>query len=261
MMIPIAMVVNKSLAALRLATAILRCGVPLIVAGPRRRFRLTLSPMVKPITIVGKAARAILVCAVLVTLEVPENSGAGSFELNEQSPSGLGSAYAGGAARAEDASTIFFNPAGIALLDRGEAQAGGHYLIPTAYFHNDGSQLRAPGTPFNGEPLTGIDSGDSGRDKPLPNFYLSQPLFRNQRYGDLALGFGVSFPFGLETNYDPTWVGRYIALRSKLTVLDLQPSIAYRFLDRFSIGANLDVQYASARLTRRWTSGQSAPRL
>jgi long-chain fatty acid transport protein len=206
--------------------------------------------MVKPITIVREAARAILVCAVLVTLEVPWNSGAGSFELNEQSPSGLGSAYAGGAARAEDASTIFFNPAGIALLDRGEAQAGGHYLIPTAYFHNDGSQLRAPGTPFNGEPLTGIDSGDSGRNKPLPNFYLSQPLFRNQRYGDLAVGFGVSFPFGLETNYDPTWVGRYIALRSKLTVLDLQPSIAYRFLDRISIGANLDVQYASARLSQ-----------
>jgi long-chain fatty acid transport protein len=45
---------------------------------------------------------------------------AGSFLLNEQSVSGLGSAYAGGAAQAEDASTIFFNPAGIALLQQGE---------------------------------------------------------------------------------------------------------------------------------------------
>lgn len=206
--------------------------------------------MVKPVTINGRAARAILVCAGLATLAFPGNSRAGSFQLNEQSVSGLGSAYAGGAAQAEDASTIFFNPAGIALLDRGEVQAGGQYLIPTAYFHNDGSQLRAPGTPFNGAPLTGINSGDSGKDKLLPNFYLSQPVFRSRNYGDLAVGFGLSAPFGLETDYDPTWVGRYFALRSKLTTLDLQPSIAYRFLDRISIGANLDIQYASARLSQ-----------
>ncbi|MBW0001783.1 MAG: outer membrane protein transport protein [Verrucomicrobia bacterium] len=206
--------------------------------------------MVKPVTINGRAARAILVCAGLATFAFPGNSRAGSFLLNEQSVSGLGSAYAGGAAQAEDASTIFFNPAGMALLDRGELQAGGQYLIPTAYFHNDGSRLRAPGTPFNGEPLTGIDSGDSGKDKLLPNFYLSQPVFRSRNYGDLSVGFGLSVPFGLETDYDPTWVGRYVALRSKLTTLDLQPSIAYRFLDRISIGANLDVQYASARLSQ-----------
>jgi long-chain fatty acid transport protein len=207
-------------------------------------------PMVKLLTIIGRAARAILVCAVLVTFAVPGNSRAASFQLNEQSVSGLGSAFAGGAAQAEDASTIFFNPAGMALLDRGEVQAGEHYVIPTARFHNDGSQLRAPGTPFNGEPLTGINSGDATKDKLLPNFYLSQPLFRSQSYGDLSVGFGVSVPFGLETNYDPTWVGRYMALRTKLSTLDLQPSIAYRFLDRISIGANLDVQYASARFSQ-----------
>src|SRR5689334_17878864 len=94
-------------------------------------------------------ARLILVSAALVTLAVPAGSRAGSFLLNEQSVSGLGSAYAGGAAQAEDASTMFFNPAGIALLDRGEAQVGGHYVIPTARFHNEGSQLRAPGSIFN----------------------------------------------------------------------------------------------------------------
>jgi len=206
--------------------------------------------MGNPASFNGRVARVILVSAVLVNLTVPGNTRAGSFLLNEQSVSGLGSAYAGGAAQAEDASTIFFNPAGIALLDHGEVQAGGQYLIPTARFHNDGSQLRAPGTPFNGEPLTGINSGDSGKDKLLPNFYLSQPVFRSQVYGDLAVGFGLSVPFGLETDFDPTWVGRYIALRSKLTTLDLQPSIAYRFLDRISVGANLDVQYASARLSQ-----------
>jgi long-chain fatty acid transport protein len=78
-----------------------------------------------------------------------------SFGLSEQSVSSLGSAYAGGAAQAEDASTIFFNPAGLALLDRGELQIGGQFLSPNANFQNQGSRLVAPGTPFNNEPLTG----------------------------------------------------------------------------------------------------------
>src|SRR5689334_9855783 len=104
---------------------------------------------------------------------------AGSFELHEQSVSGLGTAYAGGAARAEDASTIFFNPAGIALLDRGELQGGAQGILPSARFTNQGSRLVAPGTPFNGEPLSGGNGGEGGVDHVLPNFYLSQPVFRS----------------------------------------------------------------------------------
>jgi long-chain fatty acid transport protein len=84
----------------------------------------------------------------------PPASWAGSFALNEQSVSSLGSAYAGGAAQAEDASTIFFNPAGLALLDQGQLQIGGQFIIPSASFQNQGSHLVAPGTPFNNEPLT-----------------------------------------------------------------------------------------------------------
>jgi len=87
---------------------------------------------------------------------------AGSFGLNEQSVSSLGSAYAGGAAQAEDASTIFFNPAGLALLDHGELQIGGQFISPNANFQNQGSRLVAPGTPFNNEPLTGGNGGNGG---------------------------------------------------------------------------------------------------
>src|ERR1700723_3800252 len=66
----------------------------------------------------------------------PPPANAGGFALNEQSVSGLGTAYAGGAAQAEDASTIFFNPAGIALLDQGEFQFGGQLVMPQATFNN-----------------------------------------------------------------------------------------------------------------------------
>jgi long-chain fatty acid transport protein len=181
---------------------------------------------------------------------------AGSFGLNEQSVSSLGSAYAGGAAQAEDVSTIFFNPAGLALLDQGELQIAGQFISPNANFQNQGSHLIAPGTPFNNEPLTGGNGGNGGVDHLIPNFYLSQPLFRSAAYGDLSLGIGLTVPFGLETDYQPDWVGRYAALRTKLISFDIQPTIAYRFLDRISIGAGLDVQYASARLSQAIDFGE-----
>jgi len=174
---------------------------------------------------------------------------AGSFALNEQSVSGLGVAYAGGAAQASDVSTIFFNPAGIALLHEGEFQLGAQGVIPQANFTNDGSRYKLPNTPFNNLPLSGGNGGDGGVAHVLPNVYLSQPIFRSAQYGDLTVGIGLSVPFGLETDYTPGWVGRYFALRTKLTTYDIQPTIAYRVFDRLSLGASLDIQYASARLT------------
>ena len=174
---------------------------------------------------------------------------AGSFALNEQSVSGLGVAYAGGAAQASDVSTIFFNPAGIALLHEGEFQLGAQGVIPQANFTNDGSRYKLPNTPFNNLPLSGGNGGDGGVAHVLPNVYLSQPIFRSAQYGDLTVGIGLSVQFGLETDYTPGWVGRYFALRTKLTTYDIQPTIAYRVFDRLSLGASLDIQYASARLT------------
>jgi long-chain fatty acid transport protein len=156
----------------------------------------------------------------------PFKAPGGSFALNEQSVSQLGTAYAGGAAQAEDASTMFFNPAGIALLNQGEFQLGGQYIMPQANFTNQGSRYNLPNTPINGIPISGGSGGDGGVNHLLPNIYVSQPLIRDSQYGDLSIGVGLSVPFGLETDYRPGWVGRYVALRTKLTTLDIQPTVA-----------------------------------
>ncbi|MBV8176431.1 MAG: outer membrane protein transport protein [Verrucomicrobia bacterium] len=174
----------------------------------------------------------------------------GSFAINEQSVGGLGVAYAGGAAQAADASTIFFNPAGIALLKQSEFQLGAQAILPSATFSNQGSRYNLPNTAVNGLPLSGGNDGDGGVDHVLPNLYLSLPVFHSPQYGDLAVGIGLSVPFGLETDYSPGWVGRYISLRTKLTTFDIQPTIAYRLFDRISVGGSLDIQYASARLSQ-----------
>ncbi|HME89508.1 MAG TPA: outer membrane protein transport protein [Chthoniobacterales bacterium] len=194
----------------------------------------------------------------VVALGVPLVAEAGSFALNEQSVSGLGTAYAGGAAQAEDASTLFFNPAGIAWLDQGALQIGAHGLLPSATFTNEGSRYNLRGTPFNGLPISGGNDGDGGVDHVLPNLYLTQPILRGSQSGDLTLGIGVTVPFALETDYSPGWVGRYHALRSKLTTFNIQPTVAYRIWDRLSFGAGLDIQYASARLTQAIDFGLAA---
>jgi long-chain fatty acid transport protein len=167
-----------------------------------------------------------------------------------QGASGLGTAYAGGAAQAEDSSTIFDNPAGIALLNDGQLQADLTGIFPTVRFSNDGSRYNIQGAPSNGTPIRGGNGGQAGIAAFSPALFISQPLFRSPQYGDLAVGVGVSVPFGLQTDYDPGWVGRYSALRSKLVTFDIQPTIAYRLWDRLSVGASVDIQYASARLTQ-----------
>ena len=194
--------------------------------------------------------RAIVTVAVAFSIFTSCPSRGGSFALNEQSVSGLGVAYAGGAAAAEDVSTIFFNPAGIALLNQGELQVGSQYIMPRANFTNQGSRYNLPNTPINGLPLSGGNDGNGGVNHVLPNIYFSQPIFRSAQYGDLTVGVGLSVPFGLETDYSPGWVGRYVGLRTKLITFDFQPTIAYRLFDRLSLGASLDIQYASGIFTQ-----------
>ena len=193
----------------------------------------------------------------LLLCSLPLVAKGGSFQLSEQSVSGLGTAFAGGAASAEDASTLFFNPAGLARLDYGEFQMGLHAILPSDEFSNQGTRYNLPGTPFDGLPIAGSNGSNAGINHIIGNLYVSQPILRNSSCGDLTLGVGVFTPFGLETDYQPDWVGRYAALRTKLTTIDIQPTIAWRY-DRFSLGAGLDIQYASARLTQAIDFGLAA---
>ena len=183
---------------------------------------------------------------------------AGAFQINEQSVSGLGVAFAGGAAVAGDASTLFFNPAGMALLKDAQSQTALHYIKPRAEFDNKGATY---GGAF---PIRGSDGGGGGRGAQVPNSYYTLPLtillpsqrprgsaLNNEIFSNLSVGLGLTAPFGLVTSYDPNFVGRYQATRSKLITSDIQPSIAFTLFDRFSVGAGVDIQYAAARLTQR----------
>ncbi|GAB4257934.1 MAG: outer membrane protein transport protein [Deferrisomatales bacterium] len=181
---------------------------------------------------------AALLCLGTLFLFLSGQAHGAGFAIVEQSVSGLGNAFAGGAASAEDATTIFFNPAGMTRLGGQQAILGGHVIIPSAKFENQGS------THSSGAPLTGGDGGDGGVTKLVPNAYYTIGFDNG-----LALGLGVSAPFGLATDYDDGWVGRYHALESDLKTVILNPSVAYRVADWLSVGAGVSAMYVDATLS------------
>jgi long-chain fatty acid transport protein len=180
------------------------------------------------------------IVAALMTGAAASASAAG-FALIEQSASGLGNAFAGGGASAEDASAIFFNPAGMTYLPDSQLVIALHAIRPSADFSNDGSH-RAPAT--GGLATPGGDGGDAGSWAYVPNFYFAKAISDNVR-----LGLGVNAPFGLKTDYDKDWVGRYQALKSDLKTININPSIAFKASDQVSLGLGVSAMRAEAELT------------
>jgi long-chain fatty acid transport protein len=156
---------------------------------------------------------------------------ASGFALIEQSASGLGNAYAGGAAGAEDASTVFFNPAGMSRLSGKQIAVAVHDITPSAKFSGTG----ASGTDMG---------GDAGGSTFVPNAYFTMEMQPN-----LKMGVGVNSPFGLQTEYDAAWVGRYQAIKSKIETINVNPSIAYQVNEALSLGAGVDYQHISGELS------------
>jgi len=183
----------------------------------------------------------LLIGACIFLISAGSALGAG-FALVEQSVSGLGNAFAGGAAGAEDATTIFYNPAGMTRLSDQQFVLGAHVIIPSLKFENEGSTHVLQGV--TGKALSGGNGGDGGVTKVVPNFYYSKKL------GDrFVIGVGVNAPFGLATKYDDTWVGRYHAIESDVLTVNINPSVAYKINENLSIGAGFSAQYLKAKLT------------
>ncbi len=180
-----------------------------------------------------------------VLLVVSGSISASGFALIEQSASGLGNAYAGGAASAEDASTIFFNPAGMSRLNGKQVVVAGHAITPSAKFSNTGSSPAAA----SGQPLGG-NGGDAGSWALVPNAYFTMDV-----NPQMKLGLGINAPFGLKTEYEAGWAGRFQALKSEVKTINVNPTISYQMNDMVSLGLGLDYQKIDAELTNNVVLG------
>lgn len=162
---------------------------------------------------------------------------ASGFALLEQSASRLGTAFAGTAAAADDGSTVFYNPAGMAKLTTSQFLVVASGVKIQSEFNNSNSQA-ALGQPLGGE------GGDAGDWNAIPALFVATPL--NEKF---AVGLGVNAPFGLKTEYDDGWMGRFQALKSEIQTYNFNPSLSWRASEQLSIGVGVNYQRVQAELT------------
>ena len=152
---------------------------------------------------------------------------AGGLYLYEVSNLDVATASAGWAARAQDASTILTNPAGMTRLTEPEMQVGAQALYLDINFDSD-SKTTASGR-----------SGDASDWLPAGGiYYVTAPV------PELRLGFGIGGYFGLGLDYSDNWVGRYYITEILLQGITFMPAAAYKVNDWLSIGAGVNIMYA-----------------
>ena len=164
---------------------------------------------------------------------------AAGFYIQEQSVKGLGTAFAGSVTSLDDASTIYFNPAGMTDLDGAQANAGVHLLLPSADLDDTGSSFAVPGTALE-------DNGNPFDPSPVPNLFYATPVdLGGQKFW---AGVGVTAPFGLGNDYGNNSFTQFDSTESDLLTINIAPSLAYQISERISVGGGVDIQYADADL-------------
>ncbi len=169
---------------------------------------------------------------------------ASAFQLKENSVKAQGRAMAGAASAMGDASVVVNNPAVMSTFTDKTVQADMTAIDLSFQFTGGGTA--AAGSPF-AQPLRGGDGGDAGGLNAVPAMSFILPLSDNFEY--LTLGAMVSAPFGLKTEYDRDWVGRYQAVESDVRIIDLTLSASLELSDTFSVGAGLIYEHAEVTLS------------
>jgi long-chain fatty acid transport protein len=152
---------------------------------------------------------------------------AAGFQLKENSVKSMGSAFAGTGVKEGDASVVVNNPATMTSFE-GTTVQGDVTVIDLNY------EFQGTATDAFGRPVSGGNGGDAGDVTPVPALSVVHKLDNG-----IALGAMVSAPFGLKTEYDAGWQGRYFAVTSDVKVVDLTFSAAVDVTDRFSVGLGL----------------------
>jgi long-chain fatty acid transport protein len=156
---------------------------------------------------------------------------ASGFALNEQSISGMGTGFAGRSSSADDASTVFGNPAGMSRLKRQQV-TGGFAAIDASTDISDASGTQSGTNKGDMVPLTGVPMG-----------YYVKPID-----DQWAFGLGVYAPFGLITDYENGFQGGNFGSKSEVKVVTFQPTVSYAFNDKVSIGFGPTINRISGAL-------------
>lgn len=177
------------------------------------------------------------VCSIFCCVSLSAPVSAAGIEFPWQSTSAMGTANAS-AAEAADASTIYYNPAGMSRLIGTQVSQGFQLLSVRGQFRDEGSTLQ-DGT------ATGGGNGGTYHPKLIGGgeFYATTP------YDDhITLGIGVFVPYGANVNYKADWAGRYSLDRAAIESVNINPSLSIRFDDKHAFGLGVSAQIMHLRL-------------
>lgn len=163
---------------------------------------------------------------------------ASGYHFGTQSVNAQGTANAA-AAEAADASTIFYNPAGLSKLDSSQISVNANIVFPSIRYEADSA------TDFTGIPVQGSKSGKITKTTVAPHVYGAY-----KANDDVTLGLGVYVPFGSATEYEKDSVLRYNINKLGLTTIAIEPVVAWKLNDRHSFGAGIIAQHTSAELRK-----------
>jgi long-chain fatty acid transport protein len=172
----------------------------------------------------GACALAVLCLGALTAGQ----ASAGGLIAYEIGTADVGLASAGYNVRAQDASTVFTNPAGMTLLERTHVLGSAQVLWSNTKFSID------EGT------STDLGTDDGGYATGVSGWFLGGGGFLSYSVSPrLKLGLALTGNFGAPLDYDDDWVGRYYVQEATLVGLSIVPAIAYKVTDKLSLGASM----------------------
>lgn len=190
--------------------------------------------------------RHVLLAAMACACLLPrQHAHAAGYALKEQSAEAQGASYAGAAARADDPSTLFYNPAGMTHLNGYQVSVSMSGIWPNGTLASGTATTAAYYGPLAGKPYQGVTGTNSGVAVGLPSFYATAQLGE-----DWHIGLAVTSPYGLSTKYPTDSIARYYALTSELRTVNVAPSVSWRASPQWSFGAALNIETASAHLSQ-----------
>ncbi|MBL1377092.1 outer membrane protein transport protein [Zobellella iuensis] len=177
-----------------------------------------------------KTLKLSVLAAAIAVVAGPAHSAA--FQLAEQSTTGLGRAYSGEGAVADNASVLGRNPAAMTLFESPALSTGAVYINPEVDVEGKGSSLAQT-------------ADDIANDAVVPFFYYVHPI--NEQW---VAGFGAFTNYGLATNYPNDYYAGPVAGKTSLKTLNLNPNLAFKVNNQLSLGLGFNAVYADAELIR-----------
>lgn len=185
--------------------------------------------------------RTLVSMAVLGILATGSAQAAGFALYGEGAGYTAGNYGAGAAAEAADASTGWYNPAGLALLHEKEVVFGGTGIFPTMQI-NGTSTYETTGTPLYVQRYQDLSGGYNGF---VPAAHLAIPVGERT-----TLGLSITSPYGLATDWKPDSPVRYAGTYTELLTANISPEIGSQITEHFAVGAGMDFQYSRVKFNQ-----------